>query len=461
MRIQPIDRRYLPCENPVRHQHDYSRSDFCQPTLIANEVIPISTTPQDRDPSLLPQAIKLVNELRLVVETIHKSDPRKSWYASQLHSIALELAASDLSMRAVGARFAGLKQLAFLLDQLRCEDPRFKDTNLRRALPDSYRTVLARIPSVVIDVAEKYGCSIEPSLLHERVGNNDFDPVSPTAKVVAFLRSMDSKSDIHGWMTFMEEGWKILKAFGVDDQATLQRMSVLFLSRYEAINAIIAEDPQPTRQIIEFAAGISPRGYQWSKNVPNTIYVESDLPALMIRKAKMIRDICIERAEPHLGLHHCLAVDVLDRYSVVAAIKQLDHSLPFTIVTEGLLLYFDDREMDRFLTNMRMLLKEFPLATWVTDFVTQKDFGSLFAAANDVALCVKKIFSSVGRNVVRHNPFADADAVSEKLSEYDLTVQSQLPLGQFADLFQFEASEAFPSDSSILGNRMTWKVTAK
>jgi len=119
-------------------------------------------------------------------------------------------------------------------------------------------------------------------------------------------------------------------------------------------------------QIIEFAVGVSPRGYQWSLMSPGTIYIESDLAQLMIRKAKMVRNSLMANASDNRGVLHYCAADVLDLDSMLEALNSIDTHMPCTIVTEGLLLYFTNDELRQFLGNIVTLLARGRNATWLT-----------------------------------------------------------------------------------------------
>ncbi len=106
-------------------------------------------------------------------------------------------------------------------------------------------------------------------------------------------------------------------------------MATLFQSRYHAMNAAIGMASGSASQIIEFAAGVSPRGYQWSQMSPGTIYIESDLPQLMIRKAKMVRNSLMANASENRGVLHYCATDVLDLDSMLEALNSIDTHMPF------------------------------------------------------------------------------------------------------------------------------------
>jgi len=64
---------------------------------------------------------------------------------------------------------------------------------------DSYLTAQARLPASVRAATRQLRFSIQPSLLHEaKRDNTTFDPVSPTAKIVAYLRGLDKSLQFDG-----------------------------------------------------------------------------------------------------------------------------------------------------------------------------------------------------------------------------------------------------------------------
>ena len=167
---------------------------------------------------------------------------------------------------------------------------------------------------------------------------------------------------------------------------------------------------------------------------PGTIYVESDLPHLMIHKAKLIRNTLIDEEHDSRGVLHCCTVDVLNQKSVM---HSLDVEKPFTMVTEGLLLYFGQTEMNESFHNISIVLNRYEHDFWVTDFVTQQNLKELFMSDPDVARGVKDVFSLTGRNVVPDNPFGDAEAVGNYLLEFDLQTDKILPLTSTTGLLDF------------------------
>jgi O-methyltransferase involved in polyketide biosynthesis len=212
-------------------------------------------------------------------------------------------------------------------------------------------------------------------------------------------------------------------------------------------------------QIIEFAAGVSPRGYQWSQLSPGTIYIESDLPQLMIRKAKIVRNSLMAAATENRGVLHYCATDVLDRDSLLEALNSIDTHMPFTIVTEGLLLYFTNHELTQFFENMVTLLSRGRNATWITDLVTQQNLNELFASHPGVSRSVRKVFELTGRTIIASNPLQSNACVERYLSEFGLRVDRTVSLRDVAPRLNLRIPIDAQLRENVVGSRKIWSIS--
>ena len=408
------------------------------------------------DLDIQQQAIDLSRNVAQHVSRLPTSDPTKPWFVVELEKIAVKEDAAQNSLEENNARIGALRQLYHLVFQhsVRKQNPAVENPSALDMA--SFLTVQARLPANVLDSARRLHFSIEPSLLHEDSHDNDqFDPVSPTAKVVSYLRSMDPSLSLFEESKLNQQGNEILEQLGVDHQ-TKELMAVMFQSRYHAVNVAIQRNS--SAQTIEFASGVSPRGLQWSQNSPGTIYVESDLPRLMVHKAKLVRNSLLDSSDRHRGLLHCCGVDVLNEDSIKQVLESIDPSHPVTLVTEGLLLYFSTHELDQFLTNIRSILVRHPGAVWVSDLVSSADLKSFLDCHPGVARAVKSVFELTGRSVVAQNPFADASAFAEYLARFGLQVQSTVQLDSALAAVNFEQDLSLSEMSGVVGDRSVFTV---
>ncbi len=112
------------------------------------------------------------------------------------------------------------------------------------------------------------------------------------------------------------------------------------LARHRVIDHLLADaiESGEISQVIELAAGMSPRGYRLAQRYgPQLTVVEADLPAMVRRKRKALGEL------GSLGPHHRVAaVDVLQtegEHSLHAVAATLDPGRGLAIITEGLLNY--------------------------------------------------------------------------------------------------------------------------
>ena len=403
------------------------------------------------------QVYELSSKIHDSIEQLASTDPVKPWFSVELDKFAVAEISDQYSLEENNARISALRQLYHMLFQhsVRKQNPTASNSE---ALDEaSFQTIQARLPANVLDSTRKHNFSIEPSLLHDDSRENThFDPVSPTAKIVSYLRSMDPALNFFEANEFIDQGKEFFAQLSGIDVQTKELMAVMFQSRYHAVN--VAVQQHSSAQTIEFASGISPRGFQWSRNSPGTIYVESDLPRLMVRKAKLVRDSLINSTTKNHGLLHCCGVDVLDEASLRGVLKSIDTTHPFTLVTEGLLLYFSEKELSQFLMIIKSVLKEFPNAVWISDLVSTEDLQRFTSCHPGVAASVKEVFGRTGRSVLGQNPFKDASAFAEHLNRFELRIDAQTKLQSTLSLISFDHSLSDEQMLEVVGDRSVYTV---
>ena len=411
-------------------------------------------------PQLNEQLMQQANRLTSRIERLESTDPIRLWLMMEIEQL-VEEGKNKGSLEDVNAVLRAMKQVGQLLFEhcLMLQTPSTE-------LPEnddllSFLSLRSKLPANVLQTAKEKRFSIEPSLLFSKNWDNDsFDPVSPTAKIVGYLRSRDPSLQIADELTMDVEGKTLLESMTELDSETIGLMGTLFQTRHHAINAAIAETQ--TSQVIELASGISPRGLQWARGMPQTLYVESDLPALMIHKAKLLRNHILSAADVNHGILHCCGLDVLDEEAFSETLNSIDVSAPFVIVSEGLLLYFDSTELDKFLDNIASILNRYPNAVWITDMVTQQSLSDLIGSHAGVASAVRKVFSMTGRSVIGANPFLADECVEKLMHNKRLIVKSQKSL---RDVAASAIGRDFLKDESqqcnVLGRRKIWSIVGE
>lgn len=154
------------------------------------------------------------------------------------------------------------------------------------------------------------------------------------------------------------------------------------LARHDLIDHHLTEliESNKITQIIEIAAGLSPRGSRFVEKYGDRItYIEADLPAMVAQKKKLLATRL--RACPN---HHVKVVDAFAEsgaYSLEGLTMQLDPSKGLAIVTEGLLNYFDRASVLSLWTRFSETLVGFKEGAYLSDIHLQAQNADHIAQA--------------------------------------------------------------------------------
>lgn len=173
--------------------------------------------------------------------------------------------------------------------------------------------------------------------------------------------------------------------------------------------------------IVELAAGMSPRGHDFSASYPDLTYVEVDLPAMVERKRGALERIGGLGDRLRLRVE---SADVMDPAALAAVFARLDHDRGVAVVTEGLLNYFPTETVERLWTGVATALRGFPHGVYLSDLHLQAGTSVVdqaFATALSVAVRGRVHFhyadALAAADALRAAGFPDA-AVREPV-EYD------------------------------------------
>ena len=127
-------------------------------------------------------------------------------------------------------------------------------------------------------------------------------------------------------------------------------------------------------QVLEVAAGLSPRGLTFSERYPDVVYVEADLEPMVARKRSIL-----DRAGHHAPNHKIVDVDLLasdgpDSLEAVTS-TELDGERPTAIVAEGLLSYFDSRTLVELWPRLVASLHGFPRGRFLANLELGEEAG--------------------------------------------------------------------------------------
>jgi O-methyltransferase involved in polyketide biosynthesis len=141
------------------------------------------------------------------------------------------------------------------------------------------------------------------------------------------------------------------------------------LARHRAIDALLerAIESGEVSQVIEVAAGLSPRGWRFTRRYGDRlVYVEADLPGMAGRKRA-----ALERIGSLSERHRVNAVDVLrdddGPGSLAAVARELDRGRGLAVVTEGLLGYLPTDAVTAIWRRFATTLSGFSAGRYISD----------------------------------------------------------------------------------------------
>lgn len=145
-------------------------------------------------------------------------------------------------------------------------------------------------------------------------------------------------------------------------------LSGLLLARHHSIDHLLqgAIDDGRITQVIEVAAGLSPRGWRFKQRYGDRLrYVEADLPDM----ARLKRDRLARSGLQSPG-HEVVALDAMTDtgpLSLSALADTLDVHQGTAIITEGLVNYFDQAALLGMWARFAQVLARFPHSLYLSD----------------------------------------------------------------------------------------------
>ncbi len=131
-------------------------------------------------------------------------------------------------------------------------------------------------------------------------------------------------------------------------------------------------------QVIEVAAGLSPRGLRMKKRFGEKLtYVEADLPAMAALKAKKL-------SLSTTGSHRVFAIDALQNHgpqSLSFLCDGLRQNEGTAVITEGLLNYFPQHAVEGLWSRFATALARFPTGLYLSDLHLKPSNNSPLVAA--------------------------------------------------------------------------------
>lgn len=203
---------------------------------------------------------------------------------------------------------------------------------------------------------------------HLSKSNRDETAISPTAHYTGHVWVRNGLSDPRLDTTAGRILYTLLEpimlASRIVNGPTVEQF---LLARHRLIDYQIEQliDSGKVNQILEIAAGLSPRGLKFRKRYGNKIkYIETDLPSMADLKKGLING---SLDDTH---HRVLPLNLLLTHgpgSLKDLVSRMDTAAGTVIVTEGLLNYFDERNVRSMWRVISHSLGSFSYGAYISD----------------------------------------------------------------------------------------------
>jgi len=214
-------------------------------------------------------------------------------------------------------------------------------------------------------------------------------------------------------------------------------------ARFRAVARLLEE--KNATQVLELAAGLSPRGIQLAPR--GVVYVEVDLADSITMKREVVTAV-LGSVPPSL---HLSAASVVDRAQLLACCTPFDTGQPVAVTTEGLLRYLTFEEKTHLAETVREILLRYG-GWWITPDIHLKSWARRQTAAH-----LQRELETLGRSL-DSNYFADLDHARQFFEDCDFAVDSRPLLEGIRDQLAIQ-----PSGEQVaeLNDRRVFVLTPK
>ena len=161
------------------------------------------------------------------------------------------------------------------------------------------------------------------------------------------------------------------------------------LARHRIIDHLLGQaiDSGRISQVIEIAAGLSPRGWRFTQRYGKALtYIEADLPGMAARKRRLLEEAKLMGANHRVVDFDALAVDGPASLDAIAA--TLDPKAGVAVITEGLLNYLSREAVTGLWQRIATLSRRFPAGLYLSDIHLLDENRNLFTMAFGALLSV-------------------------------------------------------------------------
>lgn len=250
-------------------------------------------------------------------------------------------------------------------------------------------------------------------------------------KKISFTAWVVAHGRIYTDIPFSNEIYEQLKILAAEQrelvppEGTLDAtVAPLFEARYKLSNKFLKQSG--ASQILELAAGFSPRGLELSADTRRKI-IQIDLPDVTEQMRRISEEIMRQQNFRRDNLFFETG-SVLNLQDLQTAVRRFDPNSPIAIIAEGLLRYLSFEEKEIVAKNVLSLLRQFG-GVWITpDTHTAKHFESGLAYETNEKI-VQHLQRDLERNYFRDPQHARTffENLGFSVEPHDFTeVQSEL-----------------------------------
>jgi O-methyltransferase involved in polyketide biosynthesis len=159
------------------------------------------------------------------------------------------------------------------------------------------------------------------------------------------------------------------------------------LARHRIIDHLLTEaiDSGRVSQVIEIAAGLSPRGWRFTQRYGKALtYIEADLPGMAARKRRLLEDAKLMGADHRVVDFDALATEGPNSLDAIA--QTLDPRRGVAVITEGLLNYLHPESVKGLWQRIASTTLRFPAGLYLSDIHLLEGNRSAFSIALSVLL---------------------------------------------------------------------------
>jgi O-methyltransferase involved in polyketide biosynthesis len=203
----------------------------------------------------------------------------------------------------------------------------------------------------------------------------------------------------------------------------------IFEARYKSTSHALEELLRATgiKQVVELAAGMSPRGLTFSENFPDVVYLETDLEGMLEKKRRIVASLMENGIAPKRDNLKFCNLDVTKPEDFGRAIKVINPDKPVIFVAEGVLPYYPVQQKGEILDNIMSQTRKSRGLFLTPDLSFTAERQEFIAALPGHQIGSAKVQKQSGRNFTTDN-LKDRAAAQKLAIEHGWVVSTFEPI---------------------------------